>query len=240
VPTTLAAVVFDFDGVIFDSETPEFESHRRIFERCGAILTVDDWCDEIGVWSGDWAQRWHQRLGALTAGAPTLDDYEAEKRRIFAELLPADPMVGIAALLDLLEGEGVPFGIASSSPARWVVPAATRLGIASRMRTIVTADDVTRRKPEPDLYLEALKRLGAPADRSVAIEDSAPGVAAAVAAGLWTIAIPHVLTAGHDLSRAHLQVPSATGLSLALLDQLVRGQWPEAAVSERLAPLPIK
>ena len=54
VPRKPAAVVFDFDGVILDSETPEYESHRRIFERCGATLTVDDWCDQIGVWTGDW------------------------------------------------------------------------------------------------------------------------------------------------------------------------------------------
>ena len=155
------SVVFDFDGVIFDSETPEYESHRRIYERCGATLTVDDWCDQIGVWSGDWAQRWHRRLGGLTAGAPTFDDYEIEKRRIFAELLPLDPMAGISELLDRA-------GTARRSRRHCVflagalgVPAATRLGIASRMQAIVTADDVSRRKPEPDLYLEALRRLGA-------------------------------------------------------------------------------
>jgi beta-phosphoglucomutase-like phosphatase (HAD superfamily) len=149
-------------------------------------------------------------------------------------------MSGISALLDLLAGANVPVAIASSSPARWVVPAVTRLGIASRVRAIVTADDVTRRKPEPDLYLEALKRLGAPAERSVAIEDSAPGVAAAVAAGLWTVAIPHRLTARHDLGRAHLQVDSATALTLVLLDQLVEGELTAMAVSERRPRLPIK
>ena len=104
-------------------------------------------------------------------------------------------MPGIPELLDLLERAAVPVAIASSSPARWVVPAATRLGIASRVGAIVTADDVSRRKPDPEVYVEALRRLGAEPDRSVAIEDSGPGVAAAVAAGLWTVAIPHSLTA---------------------------------------------
>lgn len=238
--TRLAAVVFDFDGVMLDSETPEFESHRRIYERCGATLTVDDWCDQIGVWSGDWGQRWHQRLEGLVAGAPTFADYEVEKRRIFAELLPLDPMAGIPELLDLLNGAGVPVGIASSSPARWVVPAANRLNIAARVQAIVTADDVSKRKPEPDLYLEAVQRLGATADRSVAIEDSAPGVAAAVAAGLWTVAIPHHLTAGHDLRRAHLQVANARVLTLELLDRLIRGELTAPAVSELEPRLPIK
>jgi HAD superfamily hydrolase (TIGR01509 family) len=235
----LAAVVFDFDGVILDSEMPEYESNRRIFERCGATLTVEDWCDQIGIWTGDYAQRWHGRLSGLTSAAPTFDQYEIEKRRIFAELLPADPMTGIAELLDLLARADVPVAIASSSPARWVVPAVTRLGIGSRVRAIVTADDVSRRKPAPDVYLEAVKRLGAAAGRSVAIEDSAPGVAAAVAAGLWTVAIPHRLTAGHDLSGAHLQVPSAKVLTLERLQRLAGGEHP-AAVSEPPRLLPIK
>jgi HAD superfamily hydrolase (TIGR01509 family) len=240
VRTTLAAVVFDFDGVMFDSETPEYESHRRIYERCGATLTVEDWCDQVGVWSGDWAQRWHRRLDGLIAGAPSFDDYQVEKKRIFAELAPLDPMAGISELLDLLNAAGIPVGIASSSPARWVVPAATRLSIASRVQVIVTADDVSERKPAPDLYLEAVKRLGVEADRSVAIEDSAPGVAAAVAAGLWTVAIPHHLTAAHDLSRAHLEMPSARLLTLELLDQLVGGELTVMAVSELQPRLPIK
>jgi HAD superfamily hydrolase (TIGR01509 family) len=240
VPRTLAAVVLDFDGVILDSEMPEYESNRRIFERCGAALTVDDWCGQIGVWTGDYAQRWHSRLSGLTGQAPTFDEYEIEKRRIFAELLPSGPMSGISELLDLLNDAGVPVAIASSSPSRWVVPAVTRLGIAARVRAIVTADDVTRRKPEPDVYLEALRRLGVAAARSVAIEDSAPGVTAAVAAGLWTVAIPHRLTATHDLRRAHLQVSSAKALTLELLDHLAGGKRVREAVSEPPPPLPIR
>ena len=161
-------MVFDFDGVIFDSETPEFESHRRIYERCGATLTVDDWCDQIGVWSGDWAQRWHQRLGGLTAGAPTFDAYEIEKRRIFAELLPLDPMAGISAAARSAGRRGRRLRHCVLLARALGGPAATRLGIASRMRAIVTADDVSRRKPEPDLYLEALQAAGraAPIGRS--------------------------------------------------------------------------
>jgi HAD superfamily hydrolase (TIGR01509 family) len=240
VPRKLAAVVFDFDGVMLDSETPEFESHRRIFERCGAALTVDEWCDQIGVWTEDHAESWHRRLIDLSVAAPSFAQYEIEKRRIFAELLPPAPMPGIPELLDLLNSAGVPVAIASSSPARWVVPAATRLGIAERVSAIVTADDVSRRKPDPEVYLEALRRLGAAPAHSVAIEDSGPGLAAAVAAGLWAIAIPHRLTVSHDLGRAHLRVSSAAVLTLELLDRLAAGAKSSLPVSELPAPLPIK
>jgi HAD superfamily hydrolase (TIGR01509 family) len=182
------------------------------------------------VWTEDQAQRWHRRLSDLTAGAPTFSEFQIEKRRIFTELIPRAPMPGIAELLELLARAGVPVAIASSSPARWVVPAVTQLGIVSQVRAIVTADDVARRKPAPDVYLEALRRLGAAAEHSVAIEDSAPGVAAAIAASLWTVAIPHWLTARHDLSGAHLQVSSARVLTLDRLDRLVNGERPMPAV----------
>lgn len=217
----LEAVVLDFDGVILDSETPEYEAHRRIFASYGATLTEADWTGQIGVFVEGQAERWHRRLMAHAPDAFDLAHFEEEKRRLFAELVSADPMPGIRALLDALDGAGVPVGIASTSPARWVVSAATKLGLAGRVRAIVTADDVVRRKPEPDVYLEAARRLRASPARSVAIEDSGPGVASARAAGLKTIAIPHRLTEGHDLRPAHRRMASAADVTLDLLQALV-------------------
>jgi beta-phosphoglucomutase-like phosphatase (HAD superfamily) len=64
----LVAVIFDFDGIILDSECAEFESHRLIFERCGVALTPDEWCDQIGVWVEGYAARWSDRLRQLSGG----------------------------------------------------------------------------------------------------------------------------------------------------------------------------
>ena len=122
------------------------------------------------------------------------------------------PMRGIRTLVDALADAGVPTAIASSSPARWVVAAVERAGLLGRFRTIVTADDVTRRKPAPDVYLEAARRLGVEPAQSIAIEDSGPGIASARAAGMKAIAIPHWLTEGHDLSAADLRVAHAGDL----------------------------
>jgi beta-phosphoglucomutase-like phosphatase (HAD superfamily) len=113
--------------------------------------------------------------------------------------------------------------VASTAPARWVVSSVGRLGLADRFQTIVTANDVERRKPAPDVYLESARRLGADPRRSVAIEDSGPGIAAATAAGMKTIAIPHWLTERHDLAPATLRVGSAGELSISLLERLVNG-----------------
>jgi HAD superfamily hydrolase (TIGR01509 family) len=219
--SVLEAVIFDFDGVVLDSETPEFESHRRIFERWGAPLTSDEWCDQIGVYRKDHERHWFLQLCERSGQAVDPDAYGAEKRKLFLDLVPPEPMRGIRALLEALRAAAVPTAIASSSPARWVVPAAERIGLSSLIHTIVAGDDVANRKPAPDVYLEALRRLGAEASRSVAIEDSGPGVAAARAAGMKAIAIPHWLTERHDLDGADLRVAHAGELSVARLATLV-------------------
>ena len=220
---SLAAVVFDFDGVILDSESAEFESHRLVFERFGARLTPEDWCDQIGVWSEAHERRWCDQLNEICGAALEYDAFKTEQHRLFHELLAREPMRGIRELLDEVAAAGVPMAIASTSTARWVVPAVERLGLTHRFDTVVTANDVERRKPAPDVYLEAARRLGANPRRSVAVEDSGPGVAAATAAGMKTIAIPHWLTERHDLTPAALRVAHAGELTLDVLERLVNG-----------------
>jgi HAD superfamily hydrolase (TIGR01509 family) len=220
--SSLEAVIFDFDGVILDSETAEFESHRLIYERCGVSLTTREWCDQIGIWVEGHEDRWALRLRELSDRAPASPaDFKAEQHRLFREIVAREPMRGIRALLDALSDAGVPLAIASSSPERWVMPSIERLQLAGRFQAIVTAHDVRRRKPAPDVYLEAARRLDAAPARSVAIEDSGPGVAAAAAAGFKTVAIPHWLTESHDLAPATLRVAHAGELTLALLQELV-------------------
>ena len=217
----LAAVIFDFDGIIIDSETPEYESHRRIFDRCGVPLTIDEWCDQIGVWTEGHDEKWFRELCARSSDAPDHDAYHAERRRIFNEVVPDAPMRGIEELLSQLSAAGVPAAIASSAPAAWVVRMTERLGLRPLFGAIVSGDDVVRRKPAPDVYLEAARRLGADPARSIAVEDSGPGIAAARAAGMKTIAIPHWLTQGHDLIAADLRVAHAGELTLERLMELM-------------------
>ena len=214
-------MIFDFDGIVLDSETPEYESHRRIYERCGVTLTVEEWCGVIGTWSEGHDERWFTRLQEQAADAPPRDDYFAERRRIFEEIVPADPMRGVGDLLRALRQAKVPIAIASSAPARWVVGAVERLGIGALFDAVVTGDQVAHRKPAPDVYLAAALRLAVDPERSVAIEDSNPGIAAARAAGMKVVAIPHWLTMGHDLGGADLTVAHAGELTLERLADLL-------------------
>ena len=217
-----AAVIFDFDGVILDSETAEFESHRRVYERFGVALTPDEWCDQIGVWAEGHDERWMTQLRGRSRSAPEREAYHAEKQRIFLEVVPREPMRGIRALLEALTAAGVPIAIASTSPAAWVVPAVEDLELRPLFGAIVTGDEVPRRKPAPDVYLEAARRLGVDPARSIAIEDSGPGITAAKAAGMKAVAIPHWLTERHDLSAADLRVAHGGELTLDRLVTLLR------------------
>ena len=215
-----AAVIFDFDGIVLDSETPEYESHRRIYERCGATLTVDEWCGVIGTWSEAHDEQWVTRLAERSLVAPARDAYFEERRRHFEAIVPAGPMRGIRELLTMIRAASIPTAVASSAPARWVIGAVERIGVAPLFDTVVTGDQVAHRKPAPDVYLEAARRLGVDPARSIALEDSGPGIKAALAAGMKVIAIPHWLTARHDLSGADLTVAHAGELTLARLEAL--------------------
>ncbi len=216
-----AAVVFDFDGIILDSETPEFESHRRVYEQCGAELTREEWCVQIGMWSEGLEARWHARLCERSSRPLGREAFGREQRRIFQELLPREPMRGIHELLTALADAGIPRAVASSAPSRWVLPALDELALTALFDAIVTGDDIARRKPAPDGYLEAARRLGADPGRSIAVEDSGPGIVAARAAGMKAVAIPHRLTEGHDLTAADLRVSHAGELTVARLATLL-------------------
>jgi HAD superfamily hydrolase (TIGR01509 family) len=113
-----------------------------------------------------------------------------------------EPAHGLDAALTALTAAGTRLAVVSSSPASWVLPHLDRLGWLGRFEAVVTREDAARAKPHPDLYLMALARLGLTPEGVVVVEDSANGVAAAVAAGLPCVAMPNPVTAHHDLSLA--------------------------------------
>ena len=214
------AVVFDFDGTILDSETAEFESHQQIFSECGATLTVEEWCEGIGIVQPE--DHWFVRLCARATNPPTDYTQFTERRRAyFRTRIRWDPMPGIGGLLDELTAARVPCAVASTASGDWVVRALGDMGLAPRFDAVVTGDQVEHGKPAPDVYLEAARRLGVDPGSCVAVEDSGPGLAAAGAAGMKTVAIPHTLSVTHDFAGADLRVSHAGELTLARLRRLI-------------------
>jgi HAD superfamily hydrolase (TIGR01509 family) len=217
------AVVFDFDGLIIDSEWLIFETARAAFAEHGHALSVEAWSTIVGI-NDDTDDRWWARL-CEACGIVGFDraDYEAAyvaQPREGRDDLPALP--GVRELVDELGTAGVPLAIASSSSRAWLDRHLTRLGLADAFGALVGADVVGGvGKPAPDVYLRACADLGADPVRSVAIEDSAHGVSAAKAAGMAAVVVPSRITIHNDLGAADLVVGSVADLDLARLVALV-------------------
>jgi HAD superfamily hydrolase (TIGR01509 family) len=215
------AVIFDFDGTIVDSETAEFHSHRRFCADHGVELSEEEWSTGIGRVQP--ATHWWEWLCARTHTPPSYDRFREATRQYFKEHVRMEPMPGITALVGALVAAGIPRGVASAASSRWVCRALADLQLAPSFDVIVTADQVAQPKPAPDVYVEAARRLAVRPDSCVAIEDSGPGLAAARAAGMRTVAIPHALNRRrHDFDGADLHVASAAELTLERLRELVR------------------
>ena len=138
-------------------------------------------------------------------------------RRGHRDLLLAEQQArpGVEDWLAEAEAAGVGVAIASSSEAEWVLPLLERIGLHASFPHVVTSGGRVRPKPAPDTYLEACGRLGVDPAHALAIEDSPHGIAAAKAAGLRCLAVPHELTETLDLSAADLRLPSLASCTLA-------------------------
>lgn len=227
--TTFRAAVLDFDGLILETEGASFEAWRALFREHGADYTVAECQRLIGTPATAHA------LFEARCGRPA--DWAALDRRRIAhetrihEGLSLQP--GVEALLRQARALGLGLAVASSSPRRWVTRHLAAHGLADAFDHVVCLEDAPRAKPAPDLYLEAVRRLGAAPAAAVAFEDSYNGALAARRAGLWCVAVPTPMTRGQDLSHADAIVPTLDGLGLAAL----LGSF-EARGAGRVRPLP--
>ena len=222
---TLEAVVFDFDGLIIDSEWVIYESAAAAFAAHGHDLPVEAWATVVGTRERDDRAEWEKlcaSLGIVFDVADFTAAYEAQDRSN-RDTLPALP--GVVELLDALAAAHVPVAIASSSSCAWLQRHVGRLGIDHHFRGVLVGADLVGGvgKPAPDVYLRACADLGADPRRAVALEDSEHGITAARAAGMATVAVPSVVTRAHDFTHADLVVASLLDVGVADLAGLVAG-----------------
>jgi HAD superfamily hydrolase (TIGR01509 family) len=211
------AVVFDNDGLLLDTEAAWTRAEEDLFARRGRAFTAEHKRALIGSSPTTSAVMLEAMLDSPGEGEALTDELHA---RVMAEVLAGvPPRPGALVLVDALRAAGVRLAVASNSRREFVEHALRTAGLADgRFDVVVTADDVAAPKPAPDLYLSACSALGAAPERCAALEDSAVGVASAVAAGLYVVAVPYFadapiegasLTAG---SLADSEVAAALGV----------------------------
>ena len=209
----IEALVFDFDGLIVDTEGPVYQAWREVFEAYGEELRLDLWQTVIGR-----ASNWFDPLADLERRLGRSLDREAlthARRTRERELVALQPVLpGVREWRSEAKAIGLLLGVASSSTRGWVTGHLDRLGLGADWAAIRCREDVARAKPDPDLYLAVVGALGVEPGRALAVEDSPNGVAAAKGAGLFCVAVPNPLTASLDLSSADIRLSSLAEVDL--------------------------
>lgn len=207
----IRALLFDFDGLIIDTETASRAGWAWLYEEHGHELPDDKWRTVVGT-TGAWNPMAHlEELVGAPLDRDTLNDrrYAHEISLIEAEELRP----GIAEYLAAAEQRGLKRAIVSSASRAWIDMHLARLERSVGWDAILTADrDPTRAKPSPTMYLEALDVLGVADDEAIVFEDSPNGVRAARAAGIFVVAIPNDVTRDFGLDEADLVLDSLADL----------------------------
>lgn len=213
---TVEAVVFDFDGLICDTESAQERAVRSVFADHGVPFPSDAWSSIVGTAADDdvWVPWLNEAIGDVCNRDKVMEDFSERNAVEVAKLQPND---GVILLLAGLAKAEIPIAIASSSPASWVRPLTRRLGLERQFAHIICREHAPKAKPAPDLYLEALTRLGIDHKRAhhcVALEDSRNGSLAAKAAGMICIAVPGPVTAHQDFGHVDHVISSLALLSV--------------------------
>ena len=210
-----SAVLFDFDGVLVDTELAIYQAWQRTFQSHGHDLPLEVYTRCIGSDFATWSPKTHlEELSGLAFDWHDLDARRQEE--ILRDLTGEGTMPGVIGLLEKLAHGGIRRAVVSSSSHRWVDGWLEKLAFADHFETVVCRGDAPQIKPAPDLYLEAAKRMGLQPAECLVIEDSLNGVRSAKAAGMDVWVVPNQVTEGLDFSEADRIFPSLVELAAAL------------------------
>jgi len=215
----MKAIVFDFDGLILDTEEPVYRSWVEVYAEHGEELPFDRWVQIVGSTKKGFDPQVHleERIGRPL----TVDVLERRIVRRTEMIRELQVLPGVVDHLEAARKLGLKLGVASSSTRQWVNGHLQRLAIRHYFDCVRCSDDVAEAKPEPDLYLAVLECLGVDASAAFAVEDSPHGITAAKRAGLRCVAVPNAITRRLDLSGADVLVESLADLTLAELLQRI-------------------
>lgn len=208
----IRALVFDFDGLIIDTETPLIDAYGAVHAKYGVPFDRELFIRSVG--HADYSfDPWHGFSPHADRAA-----LEVERRQLKDHLLLQQPVLpGVAALLEQARARRLRVGIASNSHHAWVEPQLKRLGLFDWFEFFACREDAPSPKPEPDLYRLVLNQFGVRGREAIAFEDSHTGSLAAKRANLWCVAVPGPSTAHHDFSHVDLSVDSLVNVTLGSL-----------------------
>jgi beta-phosphoglucomutase-like phosphatase (HAD superfamily) len=221
VTTDPLAIIFDFDGLILDTEWASYSAWARAYEARGHTLSMQEWLPVVGTSPRNRPFPPAVRLAELT-GEP-IDPFALRltiREQVIAQTATQQALPGVESLIIGAQREAVPIAVASSSSFEWVTMHLTRLQLIERFRAITGGDQVTNAKPDPELFLTSASKLGVDPARCVVLEDSGHGVAAAKAAGMKVVWCPNRVTCHLPDPGADLRVSSLAEVSLAGLRRL--------------------
>jgi len=221
---TIKAFIFDFDGLILDTETPEFESWQVVYRNYGFDLPFQEWKKCLGTSKSEFDPASY--LEQLIGHPINKRKVEHDQRVIgLSRIVEMPPLPGVEKMIKNASARGIKLAIASSSSSDWVWCNLARLGLLKYFDAICGGNEVDAVKPDPSLYRMALAELDVHPDESIVFEDSPNGIIAAQNAGIFCVAIPNTISVQLGVDHADLVVNSMAEIDI---DQLV------AIHSERL------
>ena len=218
----MLGLIFDFDGLILDTEMPDYVSWQSVYKEHGVELPLEGWASIVGGKAeSDFDP--YDHLEELIEKKVDREAIWIKRRKDYLEHLESQPILpGVENYLTDAKEMRLKIGIASSSPENWVVGHLTRLGLLEKFDVVCTADDVKKTKPDPALFLLTAEKLGVSPKEVVVFEDSPNGVLGAKRAGMFVVAVPNPLTEQLDLSHADLILGSLEEITLEELSSRVK------------------
>ena len=217
----IRALIFDFDGLILDTETPDFAAWAEVYREYGKTLEQSRWLNGLGTHGGfDAAAELAAQLGGSVSVAALHAQFAPRYRERCAR---AELQPGVREMLAAAQAAHLPTAVASSSNSDWVEGWLAHHGIRAMFACVRTRDDVQRVKPAPDLFLSAAACLAMPPAECLVFEDSPNGMRAAAAAGMRCVAVPIAINQAVELPPVALKLRSLAELTLAEVLERVGG-----------------
>jgi putative hydrolase of the HAD superfamily len=214
----IKAIIFDFDGLIIDTETPWFEAYKETMGFYNVDLPLEHYVKCIGADNTVLYEFFKQQLGESC----NIQEIEAKAKSIYkVKMKTPRAREGVKDYLQEAKNLGYKIAIASSSTREWVTHYLDELGLLNYFEVIITRDDVDKVKPAPDLYLKAVDALNISSSEALAFEDSLNGLQSALAAGLKCVIVPNPVTESLAFDKYDLRLKSMTEKSLIDVIKLI-------------------